>query len=159
MILSGNPYYKNTSLTYIHATSSAEISSVHATKYPHFVNLFTITNITLCSCPVTGFFDFGNLIIKSYNMTSHSLFSVSTGCNFLNGLCLENLFLWQSGHSLVTFLAIFYMFLIMYSCLSLATNAVVLLCLCVVLLWNSVTNSSAILFGTYIASNCVSLFL
>jgi len=38
-----------------------------------------ITNITLCSYPVTGSFDFSNLTIKSHNMTFYGLFSVLTG--------------------------------------------------------------------------------
>jgi len=79
MILSGDSCHANTFLIYIYATSSAEISSVHAMKYPHFVNLSMITNIALCSCPVTGSFDFSNLIIKFHDMTSHSLLSVLTG--------------------------------------------------------------------------------
>ena len=78
MILSSDLCHENTSLIYIYATSSAEISSVYAIKYPHFINLFIMTNTALCSCPVTGSFDFGNLIIKSHNMTSYNLFSVLT---------------------------------------------------------------------------------
>jgi len=93
MILSGDPCYKNTSLTYICVTSSAEISSVHAMKYPHFINLSIITNIMLYNYPVTGSFDFGNLIIKFYDMTFYGLLSVLISCSSLNNLCFKNLFL------------------------------------------------------------------
>jgi len=47
-------------------------------KYFYFINLFIIINIALCSCFITGFFDFSNLIIKSHNMTFYNPLSVLT---------------------------------------------------------------------------------
>ena len=47
-------------------------------KYPYLVNLFIITNTALYSCPVTGSFDFGNLVIKSHNITFYNPLSVLT---------------------------------------------------------------------------------
>src|SRR6266566_4039480 len=93
---------------------STEISSIYIIKYPYLVNLFTMTSIILYICPVTRSFNFSNFIIKSYNITSHSLLGVSTGCSSLYGLYLLNLFLWQSRHSFIIFLIRFYIFLIMY---------------------------------------------
>ena len=65
-----------------------------------------MTNILLYSCPVTGSFDFNNLTIKSYKTTSYGLLSVLTGYNIPYSLYLTGLFLWQSGHLPITFLAI-----------------------------------------------------
>ena len=79
MIFFGDLYHANTSLTYICTTSFAEISFMHAIKYPHFINLSIITSIALYNYPVIRSFDFGNLIIKFYNITSYSLFGVLTG--------------------------------------------------------------------------------
>ena len=110
---------------------------MHAMKYPHFVNLFTITNIASCSCPVTKSFDFNNLTIKFHNITSYSLFSVLTGWSFPNNLCLENLFLWQSGHFFIICFASACTPYTMYSFFSLLTNAVAPLYPCVRFLWNS----------------------
>ena len=72
--------------------SSAKISFMQAIKYPYLVNLFTIINILLYSCPVIGFFDFGNFIIKSYNMTFYGLLANLISCNNLYNLCLLSLF-------------------------------------------------------------------
>ncbi len=66
---------------------------IYAMKYPHLVNLSTITSIMLYICPITRSFDFSNFTIKSYNITSYSLLSVSTGCSSLYSLYLLNLFL------------------------------------------------------------------
>ena len=55
------------------------------------------------SCPVIGSFDFGSLTIKSYNMTSYGCVTNLTGYSFPYSLCLLSLFLWQSGHSLITY--------------------------------------------------------
>ena len=52
--------------------SSAEISFIYTTKYPYLVNLSIIINIISCSWPVIGSFNFNNLTIKSYNITSYS---------------------------------------------------------------------------------------
>ena len=75
-------------------------------KYPYLVNLFTIINILLYSYLIIESFDFSNFTIKSHNMTSYGLLTNSTSCNNLYSLCLLSLFLWQSRHSLVTYLAI-----------------------------------------------------
>src|SRR6266571_72181 len=104
--------------------SSTEISSMHAIKYPHLVNLSIMTRIVLYTYPVTRSFDFSNFIMKSYNITSYGLFGISTGYSSLYGLYLLNLFLWQFRHSFVIFFARFYTFLMMYSSCSLNTNAV-----------------------------------
>ena len=72
--------------------SFAEISSVHTIKYPYLVNLSTIINIISCSCPVIGSFNFNNLTIKSYNITSYGYITNFTSYNFLYGLCLFGLF-------------------------------------------------------------------
>jgi len=133
----------------------AETSFVYAIKYPHLVNLSIMTNTVLCFCSVIGFFDFNSLVIKSHNMTFHSPLSVLTGCNFLYSLYFKNLFFWQFGYSLTTFFIMFHTSLMMYSIYSLAIKAVTPLCLCVVPLWNSVTNFSASFFGIYIDLNCV----
>ena len=93
IILSSTLYLINTSLTYTCTTSSAKISSVYTIKYPYLVNLSTITSIILCVCPITRSFNFSNFIIKSYNITSYSLFGVSTSYSFLYNLYLLNLFL------------------------------------------------------------------
>src|SRR6266702_2491828 len=108
-------YCVNTSFIQTSNRSFADISSIHNIKYPHLVNLSTITNILLYSCPVTGSFDFGNLIIKSYDMTSHSPFGILTGCNFPYGLYLADLFLWQSKHLPVTSLTILQILCTIYS--------------------------------------------
>ena len=42
---------------------------IYIIKYPYLVNLFVIINILLCFCPIINFFNLGNLIIKSYNIT------------------------------------------------------------------------------------------
>ena len=73
--------------------SSAKISSVYTTKYPYLVNLSIIINIISCSCPVIGFFNFSNLIIKSYAITSYSLLTNLTSYNNLYGLYWFSLFL------------------------------------------------------------------
>src|SRR6266568_1646839 len=86
--------------------SFADISSVYNIKYPHLVVLSTITNILSYSCPVTGSFDFGNFTIKSHEMTSYGLLGVFTSYNIPYSLYLASLFLWQSRHLLVIFLAI-----------------------------------------------------
>src|SRR6266576_2410837 len=97
---------------------------MYAMKYPHLVNLSIMTRIVLYTCPVTRSFDFNNFTIKSHNITSYDLLGVSTGYSSLYSLCLLNLFLWQSGYSLMIFLAKFYIFLIMYSSYNLNTNTI-----------------------------------
>ena len=72
--------------------SSAKISSVYATKYPYLINLFIITNIISYFCPIIRSFNFSNLTIKSYNITSYGYIANFTGYNFLCGLCLFSLF-------------------------------------------------------------------
>jgi len=66
---------------------------MYAIKYPHFISLSTITKIVLCSCLVIGSFNFGNFIIKSYNITSHGFSSTLIGYSPPYGLCLISLFL------------------------------------------------------------------
>src|SRR6266567_6825241 len=151
MILFSALYLANTSLTYIHAISSAEIFFVYTIKYPHLVSLSTMTRIMSYICPVTRFFNFGNFIIKSYNMTSYSLLGVSTSYSPLYSLCLLNLFLWQSGYSFMIFLAKFYIFLIMYSSCNLNINTITLLCPYISPLWNSLINFFVMFFRIYIA--------
>ena len=75
-------------------------------KYPYLVNLSTIINILLYSYPVIGSFNFGNFTIKSHNITSYGLLINLTSYNNPYSLYLFGLFLWQSKHSLVTYLAI-----------------------------------------------------
>src|SRR6266700_2722209 len=116
-------------------------------KYPYLVNLSIMTRIASYICPITKSFDFSNFIMKSYDITFYGLSGVSTGCSSLYGLCLLNLFLWQSGHFFVIFLAKFYIFLIMYSSCNLNINAITLLCPCVSPLWNSLTNFFIMSFG------------
>ena len=53
--------------------SSAEISFVYVIKYLYLVNLSTIINIILYSCPIIGSFNFNSLTIKSYNITSYGV--------------------------------------------------------------------------------------
>src|SRR6266567_8570388 len=101
---------------------------MYTIKYPYLVNLSIMTRIVLCIYLVIGFFDFSNFIMKSYNITSYGLSSVSNGCSFLYSLCLLNLFLWQSGYSFIIFFAKFYIFLMMYSSCNFDTNVVALLC-------------------------------
>ena len=75
-------------------------------KYFYLVNLSTIINILLYSCPVIGSFNFGNFTIKSHNITFYGLLANLTSYNNPYGLYLLGLFLWQFRHSLVTCLAI-----------------------------------------------------
>jgi hypothetical protein len=81
--------------------------SEHGIKYPHLVNLSTIISILLCFYPITRSFDFSNLIIKFYNMTSYGCIANLIGCSFLYSLYLFILFLWQFKYSLVTYFANF----------------------------------------------------
>ena len=76
-------------------------------KYPYLVNLFIIINMLLYFYLVIGSFDFSNFTIKSHDMTSYSLLANLTNYNNPYSLYLLSLFLWQSGHSLVIYLAIF----------------------------------------------------
>ena len=73
--------------------SFTKISSVQAIKYPYLVNLSTIINILLYSCPIIGSFNFSNFIIKSHNITSYGLLTSLTNYNNLYSLYLLNLFL------------------------------------------------------------------
>src|SRR6266568_918427 len=130
--------------------SSAKISSIYTIKYPYLVNLSIITNIILYTCPITRSFNFNNFIIKSYNITSYNLFSISTNYSSLYSLCLLNLFLWQFRHSFMIFLAKFYIFLIMYSSYNLNINAIALLCPYISSLWNSLLNFFILSPGIYI---------
>src|SRR6266702_5019324 len=118
----------NISFIYTSDKFFADISSIYSIKYPHLVALSTITNILLYSCPITGSFDFSNLTMKSHEITSHGPLGVLTGYNIPYSLCLTGLFLWQSGHSPMTFLAIFQILWIIYSSCNLATNTMALLC-------------------------------
>src|SRR6266702_8475763 len=107
MIFTGALCHINISFTYTSDRSFADISFIYSIKYPYLVALSTMTNILLYSCPVTGSFDFNNLTIKSYKITSYGLLSVLTGYSIPYGLCLADLFLWQSRHLFMTFFAIF----------------------------------------------------
>src|SRR6266704_4038919 len=107
MIFTGALYHTNTSFIYTSNKSFTNISFIYNIKYPHLVALSTMTNILLYSCPVTGSFDFNSFIIKSHEMTSYGLLGVSTGYNIPYSLYLADLFLWQSRHLFITFLAIF----------------------------------------------------
>ena len=129
-----------------------KISSIHAIKYPYLVNLSIITSIALYTYPMTRSINFSNLIIKSHDTTSYSLPSVLTSRISLYSLYLLNLFLWQSRHSLVTSLARFHTFLIIYSYCSLITGAVALLYPCIIPLWNSIINSFATSSRIYVVS-------
>src|SRR6266702_2889413 len=100
---------------------------MHTIKYPYLVNLSIITRIASYTYPVTGSFNFSNFTMKSYNITSYGLLSVSTSCSSLYGLYLLNLFLWQSRYSFIIFFVRFYIFLMMYSSYNFNTNAVALL--------------------------------
>ena len=62
-------------------------------KYPHLVNLSIIINMLSYSYPIIGSFNFGNLTIKSYNITSYSHVINLTSYSFLYSLYLFNLFL------------------------------------------------------------------
>ena len=62
-------------------------------KYPYLVNLSTIINMLLYSCPVIGSFNFSNFTIKSYNMTFYGLLANLTSYNNLYNLYLLSLFL------------------------------------------------------------------
>ena len=124
---------------------------MYTMKYPYLVNLSIITRIVLYTYLITRSLDFGNFIIKSYNITFYSLFGVSTSCSSLYGVYLLNLFLWQSGYSFITFLTKFYTFLIIYSSYNLNTNAIAPLYLCVSPLWNASINFSIMSLSIYIA--------
>ena len=73
--------------------SFTEISSIYTMKYPYLVNLSTITNIILYTCPIIRSFNFSNFIIKSYNIISYSLLSTFSSRSSLYSLYLLNLFL------------------------------------------------------------------
>ena len=94
-------------MPYIYTMSFTKISFIQAIKYPYLVNLSTIINILLYSYPVIGSFNFSNFTIKSHNMTFYGLLANLTSCNNLYSLYLLSLFLQQSRHFLVTYLAIF----------------------------------------------------
>ena len=64
-----------------------KISFICIIKYPYLVNLSTIINILLYSCPVIGFFNFSSFTIKSYNIASYGLLINLTNYNNLYGLC------------------------------------------------------------------------
>src|SRR6266568_8726801 len=151
MILSSTLYLINTSLIYIYAISSTKISFIYIIKYLYLVNLSIITRIMLYIYPITRSFNFSNLIIKSYNITSYSLLSVFISYSFLYNLYLLNLFLWQFKHSFIIFLTKFYIFLIIYSSYSLNTNTITLLCPYVSPLWNSLINFFIISPSIYVA--------
>ena len=91
MILFSTLYLINTSLIQILAISSTKISSVQAIKYPHFISLSTITKIVLYIRPVIGSFNFGSFIIKSYNIVSYSLSSVTDALSTMLRLLGEEL--------------------------------------------------------------------
>ena len=131
MIFTGALYHTNTSFIYTSDKSSANISFVYNIKYPHLVTLSIMTNILSYSYPVTGFFNFNNLTIKSYKMTSYGLLGVLTSYNIPYSLYLASLFLWQSKYLLITFFAIFQILWIMYSFYNLVTSIIALLCPCV----------------------------
>ncbi len=148
--------YKHFLNIYIYTISSTEISSVYTIKYPYFVNLSIMTSIMLYIYPIIKYFNFSNFIIKSYNITSYSLFSISTGYSSLYGLCLLNLFLQQFKYFLITSLTKFYIFLIIYSSYSLNTNTIALLCFCISSLQNLIINSFIMSPGIYIALSYIS---
>ena len=72
--------------------SFTKISSIYIIKYPYLVNLSIIINILLYSYLVIGFFNFNNLIIKSYNIIPCSRIINLTSYSFLYGLYLFILF-------------------------------------------------------------------
>ena len=76
-------------------------------KYFYLVNLFTIINILLYFYPIIGSFNFGNFIIKFYNITSYSLLTNLTSYSNPYSLYLFGLFIWQFKYSLMTYLTIF----------------------------------------------------
>src|SRR6266581_434239 len=106
MIFTGALYHANIFFIYTSDKSFADISSIHSIKYPYLVALSTMTNILLYSCPMTGSFNFGSFIIKSYKITSYGLLSVLTSYNIPYSLYLTDLFLWQSRYLPMTFLII-----------------------------------------------------
>jgi hypothetical protein len=79
--------------------------SEYSIKYPHLVNLSTITSILSCSYPITRSFDFNSLTIKSHDITFYGYVANLTSYSFLCGLYLFILFLWQSKYFLMTYLA------------------------------------------------------
>jgi hypothetical protein len=65
----------------------------YSIKYPYLMNLFITTSILLYFYPITRSFNFSNLTIKSYNITSYSYIINLTGYSFLYSLYLLILFL------------------------------------------------------------------
>src|SRR6266568_198046 len=63
--------------------------------------------ISSSPCPVIKSFIFGNLTIKSYDMTFYSLFNILINYNFLYSLYFTDLFLWQFRHLFLISFAIF----------------------------------------------------
>ena len=92
IILASTLYLKNTSFIQTCTISSAKISSVQAIKYPHLVNLSTIINMLLYSCPIIESFNFSNFTIKSYNITFYGLLTNLTSYNNPYSLYLLSLF-------------------------------------------------------------------
>ena len=88
MIFANTPYLTNISFIQICAMSFAEISFVYAIKYPYLVNLSTIINIILCSCPVIGSFNFNSLTIKSYCSGVGRLSQIGSLCA-VRSVCLS----------------------------------------------------------------------
>ena len=66
---------------------------IYIIKYPYLVNLFAIINILLYFYFIIGSFNFSNLTIKFYNITSYSYITNLTSYSFLYSLYLFNLFL------------------------------------------------------------------
>jgi hypothetical protein len=65
----------------------------YSIKYPYLVNLFITISILSYSYPITRSFNFSNLTIKSYNITSYGYIANLTSYSFLYSLYLFILFL------------------------------------------------------------------
>ena len=80
--------------------SLTKISFIYIIKYPYLIILFIIINILSCFYPIIGFFNFGKLTIKSYNITFYGLLTNLTSYNNLYNLYLLSLFFFNNLNTL-----------------------------------------------------------